>query len=45
MELQRCFGKSNSEIKTGLECLDITNKPLLNVLVTDGGDALGDVSQ
>lgn len=34
-----------TEIDRGLENLGITNNPLLHVLVKDGGDGLGDVSQ
>ena len=34
-----------SEIDKGLENLGITDNPLLHVLIKDGGDGLGDVSQ
>ena len=34
-----------SEIEKGLGCLGVTNNPLMHVLVKDGGDGLGDVSQ
>ena len=35
----------SSEIEIGLECLGITKNPFLHVLVNDGVDCLGDVSQ
>lgn len=34
-----------SEIEKGLECLGITNNPLMLVSVKDGGDGLRNASQ